>query len=91
LEGPKICKFYKKIYLYLYLNFRKDYDVLEFVLDNLQSHLFQVLDGCILCTPVKTEIVKIYSEIFNPSYLLIVQKFWSSCYSNMDVIFKIYN
>ena len=67
-------------------NVRKEFDLLEnFYIKNLQDHLYQTLDGCVVGDTPKTEIIRTYAEIFNASYLVLVKNFWKDCYSDLDV------
>jgi hypothetical protein len=71
-------------------NFRKDFDTLEFILGNLESQLLQTIDGCVLYTPPKIDILKAYSDVFNTNYLLVIQNYWNTCYENMSVKINIF-
>jgi hypothetical protein len=69
----------------IYVNFRRNYDDLEFTLKELRLVLFSTLDGCISSNPPKTEIMKIYVETFHTHYLLLIHNYWKICYENIDV------
>ena len=45
--------------------------------------MFQTIDACALSYPPKIEIIKVYSEIFNNAYLLIIKNFWERCYQSL--------
>jgi len=68
-----------------YIFSSQEYEVLEFVLNNLQNNLIRTIDGCILFTPPKLDIIKTYSEVFNSAFLLIIEKYWSMHYSDLEV------
>ncbi len=64
----------------------KDFDLFEgYYIKNLQDSLYETLDACVIMDPPNAEVVKVYVEVFNTNYLLLVQKFWSNCYQDLDV------
>jgi hypothetical protein len=75
--GRRICKYL--------IYFRKEYDTLEFGLKNLETFLFQTIDGGLLYDNPNEEILALYVESFHSYYLQLIQSYWMNCFENMNV------
>ena len=60
------------------------------LINNLKKFLFNTIDGCILMTSPKIEILKIYVDSFNFEILLRVSEFWKKSHTYISV-YHLYN
>lgn len=63
----------------------KNHQILSALIKKIDTKLIQLVDGCLLCSPVPSDILKIYCEKFNAAILNKIQQYWKYLSENLSV------
>lgn len=63
----------------------KNHQILGALIKKIDTKLIQLVDGCLLCNPVPSDILKIYCEKFNSCILNKIQIYWKYLSENLSV------
>lgn len=67
----------------------KNFQILSAMIKKMDSKLTQLVDGCLLTTPLPLNIIKSYVEKFNTTILNKVQQYWRFLCENLSVSYSI--
>ena len=62
----------------------KDFNILEFSLNNYSEIIVNTVDGCLSSIPQKLDLMKKYIEINNESFINIIEDYWKKNYNEIE-------